>query len=112
MSQRSPEQEKADKEQQMVGTDQDVVDACRYEFLNNRPHALPRPDEVFRLCSRAIENKLRRQIIVLIHIDERLMLRIVGEHEGPDDDDSWGIGNGIPQMQAKRLAVGKDLRFE
>ena len=46
---RAAEEQQPDQEQDMVGPDQDVVDARRHELADRRPGALPRAGQVFVL---------------------------------------------------------------
>ena len=54
LAERAAEQQQPDEEQQVVRTDQDVVDARRQELLDDRERALARAGEVLELaCGRA-----------------------------------------------------------
>ena len=83
LPERAAEQQQADQEQQVVGADQDVMDAGRHELADDRQRALARAGEVLERGAAAVENRLRQRL-AFVDVQERLMLRIVGKHHRVD----------------------------
>ena len=77
------EQQQADQEQQMIGADQDVVDAGRHEPADDREA----PWRVPAKYSNVVRPRSRIACVsalALVDVEKRLVLRIVREHHARD----------------------------
>ena len=106
----APEQQQADEKQQVIGSDQDVVHARRDEPLEHRPDALPGAEEVLVLGLAAAEDGLRRQLGVLVDVEESLVIRVVGEQLGRHGHRADPVVERKPRLQSHGLPLAQDLR--
>ena len=100
LADRTAEQQQADEKQQVIGADQDVMDAGRKEFLDHRQRALPRAREVLEPRAAVVENRLR------------LVLRVVRKHPRRDGDGARPLRERKADGKPQRLAVGEHVRRE
>ena len=114
--QRAAQEDQADDEQDVVGTDGDVVDAGRHERRQHRADAGPGAGVVVHRRPPRVEDRLMTQGAVLVDVDERLVLRIVGEERGVDAQPAWAAGRRLAgaSANAKRTAwrSGSDVMSE
>ncbi len=87
------EEQQADEEEQVVGPDEDVLESSRHERAEHRAHALPGTGVVLHRRMSGVENRLVAQRPALVHVDERLVIRVVGEEGGFDPQTArWACG--------------------
>ena len=106
---RAAQQQQPDEEEQVIGADQDVMDARGHELPDHSRHALTRACEVLEARMTRVEDHLRRQRVALVDVDERLVHRVVREHHGVDRD---GTGRGrrrVANVEPDRLPILKDF---
>ena len=107
---RAAEQQQSDQEQQMVGPDQDVVDAGRHETCWTTARTpWRRAGEIFEPRLAAIEDRLRQRI-ALVDVDECLVDRIVGKQRGGHGDRSRRAIDGESGAEPQRLAIRQNFR--
>ena len=106
---RASQEKQADEEEQMVGTDEDVVGAHQHELLDDRKPSLSRAGEVLVLGLGVVEDSLRGERLALVDVQKRLVVLVVRKqggrkrhHARPSDEVSVG---GQPQ----RLPLGQTL---
>ena len=83
-AERAAEEQQADQEQDVVRADHDVVDAGRHERRQHRGDAGPAAGVVVHRRPPRVEDGLVPQRAVLVDVDERLVLAVVGEQRGVD----------------------------
>ena len=98
------QQEQADEEQQVVGSDQDVMHTRGDEALHDRPDALPAAGEILELDPARVEDGLRQRG-AFVDVQERLMVRVVREHHRRHGDGSRRAVERVPEVQPDRLAI-------
>ena len=103
------EQEQPDEKEQMIGADQNVMDAGPHELADQRERALTGAGKVLESGTAAVENGLRPQRVAFIDIEERLMIRIVGEHVRTDRHRTWPAGQLIADLHPERLPIGEHV---
>ena len=95
----------------MIRTDQNVMDTRRDECLHHGDRALRRSQVVRVFLASCVEDELIWPRVGLVYVDERLMLRIVGEQVGVDRQRAWRLaGNREPHSQC--LIVRQHLDTE
>ncbi len=75
------------KEEQMIRSDQDVMNAGGQEFLDDRERALARAGKVVERAASAVEHGLG-QPVAFVDVEEGLMLRVVWKQARGDGDDA------------------------
>jgi hypothetical protein len=75
--QASSHQQQADNEQDMVRTGKDMINPSRNELLHHRGPALTITRSVNKDLTVLSEDLLMDEIVIFIHVEESLMLRIV-----------------------------------
>ena len=104
---RAAEQQQADQKEQMIGADQDVMDAGRNEFLHHRQHALASAREIFELPMMGVENRLRGELFAFVKVDEGLVMRIVRKERGIQRDRAGPRVDRIARLDLNGLALGE-----
>jgi len=62
---RAAEQQQADEKEQMVGTDENVMDPGREEFAHDGERPLPRAGEVLEPRAAPVENRLGQRVALV-----------------------------------------------
>ena len=107
---RAAEQQQADEKQQVVGADQNVVDAGRQNLRDDGERALPGAGEVLEPRAAAVENRLGQRV-AFVDVEERLVLRIVRETSPRSIATVPGVAaDAIADVQPHRLPVRQRLR--
>ena len=100
------EQQQADEEQDVIGSDEDVLDTRRHECAEHRAHALPRAGEVVEHGMPRVEDGLVPQGLVLVDVHEGLVAGVVREEHRVHVDLS-GRADGVDRdVESQPLAVG------
>ena len=106
---RAAEQQQPDQEQEMVGPDQDVMDAGGDEASCHRERAAGAIPEKYSIDGpRGVEDDLLPQRAVLVDVDERLVLRVVGK-EPRVQAQCRGPVAGECERQSQRLLLRQHL---
>jgi hypothetical protein len=108
-AQRTAEQQQADQELEMVGSNQNVMNAGAGEPLSDRQHALLRPGEILHRAAVPVEHRLRAKRRSFVDIHEGLVERIVGKQARRDADDARRARQHAGEEEAERLSVGQRL---
>src|SRR5579872_2534811 len=58
-----------------------------------------------------VEDRLRREFVILVKVDEGLVRRIVGEKRRSKFYDAGSCGDWIARVDANRLAISENFRF-
>src|SRR5207249_10377883 len=103
------EKQQADEKQEMVGSDQNVVNARRKELLDDGDRALTRARKVLEAIVRAVENGLCERA-AFVHVEKCLVRGIVREHPCGHLDGARRRVEREAQSQTERLSLGN--RFE
>ena len=106
--QRAAEEQQADQEQDVIGPDQDVLDAGDDERLHDRPSALRAARVIRRVLVRCVEDRLQLQRRVLVDVDEGLVNRIVRKHVGVNADVTRPE-RADGEREPEALAIGHDV---
>ena len=105
------EQQQADQEQQVVGADQDVMDAGRDEPAE-RPRRCPAAcrRSTRTACVPRRESPARSSASAFVDVDERLVLRVVREHHGRDRDRAGRAARGSRGLRAAATGARRAAR--
>ena len=106
---RATEQQQPDEKQQMIRPDQNMVDAVRHEPGQNGQDSRRGTRVVVEPDASPVENRLGRDPVAFVEIDERLMHRVIGEHaRGHADDPRRAVELDV-RVEANRLALCERL---
>ena len=102
------EQQQPEQKQDVIGPDQDVLDAGLNEGAYDRPSAGRGASVVGEPLAARIEDRLVLELPALVDVDERLMSRIVGEQDRVDVDNAGPAGFDV-ETEPQALTLGKYL---
>jgi hypothetical protein len=103
---RAAEQQQAEQEQDVVGANQDVLDAGRYERAEHRAHALPRAGVVVERGMPGVEDGLVPQRLAFVDVDERLVRAVVREEHRVDVHAPRCLRGVEGDVEAQALTIG------
>src|SRR5215471_5534616 len=106
---RSAEQQQPNQKQDVVRTDQNVVDTLWHELLDDSHDSLTCAREVMGFGMRAVENPLRREGITFIDVHECLMNGIVRKHRRVDRYRADFGCAALAESQPDRLTLAQNL---
>jgi hypothetical protein len=101
-------QQQADQKQDVVGSNQNVMNARRHERLDDRQRSLRRARVIGTVRIVHCEHELLTEARVFVDVHKRLMQTVVGEHHGVNRQ-RRRADRVNPELQLESLALWKHL---